>query len=118
MKTLISNFSKQITEAINIGRSARFSAGIKISNVLISGLGGSGIGGSIISQLVEKDAAVPVNVNKDYFIPGYVNQNTLAIICSYSGNTEETLNAMQNCFENNAKTVCITSGGEALTLAK
>ena len=70
MKTLISNFSKQLAEAINIGKNARLSRPEnEISNVLITGLGGSGIGGSIVSELVEKEAIVPINVNKDYFIP-------------------------------------------------
>lgn len=119
MKTLISNFSKQLAEAINIGKNAQIRTSEKeISNVLISGLGGSGIGGSIVSQLVDKEAIVPINVNKDYFIPGYVNQNTLVIICSYSGNTEETLSAMKLAREKNAKIVCITSGGEVLDIAK
>jgi len=119
MKTLISNFSKQLDEAINIGKNAQLSSPEnKISNVLISGLGGSGIGGSIISQLVEKEATVPINVNKDYFIPEYVNQSTLVIICSYSGNTEETLSAMKLSCKKNANIVCITSGGEVLDIAK
>lgn len=119
MKTLISNFSKQLAEAITIGKNAQLSSSEKeISNVLISGLGGSGIGGSIVSQLVDKEAIVPINVNKDYFIPGYVNQNTLVIICSYSGNTEETLSAMTLAREKNAQITCITSGGEVLDIAK
>ena len=119
MKTLISNFSKQLAEAINIGKNSRLSPPEnEISNVLISGLGGSGIGGSIVSELVEKEAIVPINVNKDYFIPGYVNQNTLVIICSYSGNTEETLSAMKLARKKNAQIACITSGGEVLDIAK
>ena len=119
MKTLISNFSKQLAEAINIGKNALlFTSEKEISNVLITGLGGSGIGGSIVSELVEKEAIVPINVNKDYFIPGYVNQNSLVIICSYSGNTEETLSAMKLARKKNAQIACITSGGEVLDIAK
>jgi glucose/mannose-6-phosphate isomerase len=112
MKNLIQNFSKQLTEAIAIGNNATFTKSKNtISNVLICGLGGSGIGGSIISELVIGKATVPVNVTKGYFIPAYVNENTLVIISSYSGNTEETINCMNLAISKNAKITCITSGG-------
>ncbi len=119
MKHLIANFSKQLTEAINIGSNAKLSSSTnKISNVLICGLGGSGIGGSIVSELVISKANVPINVTKGYFIPAYVNENTLVIISTYSGNTEETLNCLNLAIAKNAKIVCITSGGKALEIAK
>jgi len=113
MKTLVANFSKQLAEAITIGENAKLTPAKKtISNVLICGLGGSGIGGSIVSELVVANANVPINVTKGYFIPAYVNENTLVIISSYSGNTEETLNCMDLAIAKNAKIVGITSGGK------
>jgi len=119
MKTLIANFSKQLQEALEIGRKTNLGAPNKpIHNVLISGLGGSGIGGTIVSQLVQGEATVPINVNKDYFIPSYVNSETLVIISSYSGNTEETLSAMKNACDQQATVVCVTSGGEVLETAQ
>ncbi len=119
MNTLIANFSKQLAEAIEIGKNANLKPGDRsIHNVLITGLGGSGIGGSIVSQLVAQEATVPINVNKTYSIPGYVNEHTLVIVSSYSGNTEETLSALKEALAKNAEVVCITSGGEALTIAK
>jgi glucose/mannose-6-phosphate isomerase len=119
MKTLVANFSKQLSEAINIGSNAKLSASKnKISNVLICGLGGSGIGGSIVRELVVANANVPISVTKGYFIPAYVNENTLVIISSYSGNTEETLNCMDLAIAKNAKIVCVTSGGKVLDVSK
>ena len=119
MKTLVANFSKQLTEAIAIGSSAKLTPSQhKISNVLICGLGGSGIGGSIVSELVIGNANVPVNVSKGYFIPAYVNENTLVIISSYSGNTEETLNCLDLAITKNAKIVAVTSGGKVLEASK
>jgi len=113
MKTLVANFSKQLAEAITIGENASLTpAKTPISNVLICGLGGSGIGGSIVSELVVAKANVPIHVTKGYFIPAYVNENTLVIISSYSGNTEETLNCMELAIAKNAKIVGITSGGK------
>ena len=119
MKTLVANFSKQLTEAILIGSKAKLTPPTnKISNVLICGLGGSGIGGSIVTELVAGNANVPINVTKGYFIPAYVNENTLVIISSYSGNTEETLNCMDLAIAKNAKIVSITSGGKVLEISK
>ena len=119
MKTLVANFSKQLTEAIIIGNNAKLTASKnKISNVLICGLGGSGIGGSIVAELVVANAGVPINVTKGYFIPAYVNENTLVIISSYSGNTEETLNCLELAISKNAKIVCVTSGGKVLEISK
>ncbi len=119
MKTLVANFSKQLTEAIAIGSNAKLTpASEKISNVLICGLGGSGIGGSIVSELAAGNANVPINISKGYFIPAYVNQNTLVIISSYSGNTEETLNCMELAIAKKAKVVSITSGGKVADISK
>ena len=119
MQTLIANFSKQLTEAISIGNHAKLTESKnKISSVLICGLGGSGIGGSIVSELVADNANVPINITKGYFIPAYVNENTLVIISSYSGNTEETLNCMASAIAKKAKIVCVTSGGKVQELAK
>ena len=119
MKTLVANFSKQLSEAITIGNGAKLTESKnKISNVLICGLGGSGIGGSIVTELVAGNANVPINVTKGYFIPAYVNENTLVIISSYSGNTEETLNCFESAITKNAKIVSITSGGKILEISK
>jgi glucose/mannose-6-phosphate isomerase len=118
MKTLVANFSKQLSEAIAIGGDAKLSPSAnKINNVIICGLGGSGIGGSIVSELVVAQATVPVNIIKGYFIPAYVNENSLVIISSYSGNTEETLNCMELAFAKKAKIVSITSGGKVLEVS-
>lgn len=119
MKTLVANFSKQLTEAIKIGNGAKLTPSKnKIHNILICGLGGSGIGGSIVSQLVTPTATVPIDSSKGYFIPGYVNENTLVIISSYSGNTEETLQCLEHALNKQAKIVCITSGGAVEKISK
>ncbi|MEK6615486.1 MAG: bifunctional phosphoglucose/phosphomannose isomerase [Bacteroidota bacterium] len=119
MKKLIENFPAQLRKAIRIGESAKLSpAKRKKSNVLISGLGGSGIGGTIVSELVAMEATVPITVSKGYFIPKFVNENTLVIISSYSGNTEETLNCLHLALKRKAKIVCITSGGKVAEIAR
>ncbi len=118
MKNLIENFPQQLREAIEIGSKTKLSKPKKISNVLISGLGGSGIGGTIVSELTAMEATVPITVSKGYFIPKFVNQNSLVIISSYSGNTEETLNCLNLALKRKAKIVCVTSGGKVAEIAK
>ena len=119
MKTLISNFTKQIAESITIGKSSQISPSKNdIKNILVSGLGGSGIGANLVSQIVSDKIQIPFLVNKDYSLPEFVNENSLIIISSYSGNTEETISAMNQAIKKNAKIVCITSGGKVLETAK
>lgn len=119
MKLLVENFPKQLAEAINIGQQATLVSPQKpIQNILISGLGGSGIGGTIVAELFEKELTVPVTVTKKYDIPAFVAENTLVIVCSYSGNTEETVASMQEAYKRNAKIVCISSGGFIIDFAK
>jgi glucose/mannose-6-phosphate isomerase len=119
MKDLIATFTKQLTEAIAIGEKATFSQpSDEIRNIVITGLGGSGIGGSIIAQVTEKETGIPVLVNKDYFLPNFVNPHTLVIVSSYSGNTEETVSCFEMALKKNAKICCVTAGGKVLEMAK
>ena len=119
MKDLIAAFPEQMRQAVAIGEKASLTPSKnEIRNVFVSGLGGSGIGGTIMAQITDKQLQVPFIVNKDYFIPSFINENTLVIICSYSGNTEETVQAMQAALAKNAKITCITSGGKIAEMAK
>lgn len=118
MKELIETFPNQIRDALAIFRSTTLKpASGEIRNVLITGLGGSGIGGTIASEICNRHAGIPVNVSKDYFIPAYVDKHTLVIISSYSGNTEETLSAMRQAMDTRAKIIAICSGGQVAEIA-
>lgn len=118
MKELVAEFPKQLQKALLIAKSAELKKSTQaIHNVFISGLGGSGIGGSIVSELVSGEAICPVIINKDYTAPSFINEHTLAIICTYSGNTEETIQVLKQCITAKAKVTVITSGGEAAQLA-
>lgn len=118
MKTLVQNFTNQLKEAKLISDKAIVSKGNAIANVVVTGLGGSGIGGTILQELISNSCSVPIIINKDYFLPTFVNENTLVIVSSYSGNTEETLGAMQQAISKKAQISCITSGGKILEMAK
>ena len=113
MKALVEAFPKHLEEAMSIGRSASLTKTNKtFENIVISGLGGSGIGGKIVSQWVAEHCAVPIVCTSDYVLPGFVNEKTLVIISSYSGDTEETVAAMEEAFNKKAEIACITSGGK------
>src|ERR1044071_8191172 len=119
MKTLIENFSKQLHEAIEIGtKSTIRNPQSEIRNIIITGMGGSGIGGTIVSEIVSGECSVPIVVNKDYFLPSFVTENSLVIVSSYSGNTEETIQAMEAVLKAKAKIVCVSSGGKIAEMAK
>ncbi|MEZ5015991.1 MAG: bifunctional phosphoglucose/phosphomannose isomerase [Flavipsychrobacter sp.] len=119
MKQLVQNFPIQLQEAIAIGQNYRFLTAKKtFSNVVLTGLGGSGIGGSIIQNFVFDKLNVPFVVNKAYALPSFVGSETLVIVSSYSGNTEETLAAMKQAIKAKATIVCVTSGGKVAEMAK
>lgn len=118
MKQLITDFTNQLSKAIVIGNAYEPSDwSANISNVLISGLGGSGIGGTIAAEVVASEAHVPILTNNGYFIPNFVSINTLFLACSYSGNTEETISAATLAHREGAKVVVISSGGKLKEMA-
>jgi len=82
---------------------------INIKKVFICGMGGSAIAGDIAKSLFEDK--MPIYVIKDYNLPNYIDNSTLGIVCSYSGNTEETVACFETLKHNGAQIAMITSGG-------
>ena len=119
MKKIIANFEVQLMQALEIVKNSSFiECQKKFENVLICGLGGSGIAGSVVKDLVHDELKIPLVLCKDYHIPAFVNENTLVIVSSYSGNTEETLSAFKQAIEKKAEIAVISSGGSLLEFAK
>lgn len=118
MKQLITDFTKQIATAIEIGNGYNATETDRtFLNVLISGLGGSGIGGTIAAEIVASEARIPIATNNGYFIPAFVSESSLFLACSYSGNTEETVSAATLAHNAGAKVVVISSGGKLKEMA-
>lgn len=119
MDKLIASFTEQLTEGMKIGRSADLTPQHHdIRNVVVAGLGGSGIGGNLVEELTRGKMKVPMTICKDYHLPEFVNEHTLLMVCSYSGNTEETLHSLQDGMNRMAKIVCITAGGSLERIAR
>ncbi len=87
-------------------------------NVVVTGLGGSAIGGDILRNYAAKQASIPVVVNRDYNLPAFVGPDTLVFAVSYSGNTEETLEAYQKAVNRGADVIVLSSGGKLSEYAR
>jgi glucose/mannose-6-phosphate isomerase len=119
MNDYINDFTNHLTKAMEIGNSSELNkTDNQFSNVLICGIGGSGIGGTIVNDIVSPLVGIPILSTKDYSIPNFVDENTLVIASSYSGNTEETIYALEKCKGRNAEICIITSGGKLKNIAE
>lgn len=119
MYHLIAAFPAQIREAVQIAKQSNINAPHKpIRNVIIAGMGGSGIGGTILKEIAYGHSSVPMEVVKDYHLPAYCNEHTLLIASSYSGNTEETLACVKEAFSKGACIKVVSSGGELIEAAQ
>lgn len=90
----------------------------KISNIIVTGLGGSAIGGELLLNFLREELKVPYLVNRNYELPAFAGENTLVIASSYSGNTEETISALKEAISRKAQVICLTTGGEVEKICK
>ena len=91
---------------------------LSVKNVVVSGMGGSALGGRIIDSLIMDRATTPIEISTEFRLPNYVGPESLVIVCSYSGNTEETIASAQEAIAKNAKIFAITTGGKIADLCK
>ena len=114
MLEYLEDFPAQCEKAVQIAR--KYPIGMRrygsIHQVVVCGMGGSAAGGDLLKAYLQKEAKIPIEVNRGYQLPEYVRENTLVFASSYSGNTEETLSAYQDALSRSAKIVAITSGGK------
>lgn len=88
----------------------------QIINVVYAGMGGSALAALLVQSC--PGLGVPFEVNRQYHVPDYVNEKTLFIACSYSGNTEETIVTLEEARSRGAQIVIITGGGKLLEIAE
>ena len=86
--------------------------------IALLGMGGSAIGGDLITGVAALENGPQVTTCRSPHLPGWVGSDTMAIISSYSGNTEETLAMYQQAKERGTHLVALTSGGELARLAR
>lgn len=84
----------------------------QVRNVVVAGMGGSTLGAHIIKTLFANELTVPLEVINYYQLPAFVNADSLVVVISYSGTTEEALAVLEDARRRQAKILVVTSGGE------
>ncbi|MGD0449424.1 MAG: bifunctional phosphoglucose/phosphomannose isomerase [Candidatus Bathyarchaeia archaeon] len=112
-----------INSAKLYGEGAKLAEKIKVSypkpdNIVVAGMGGSGIGGDLLKDWAKTKIPVPIEVNREYQLPQYAGKKTLVLITSYSGETEESLGAFLDALKRKCMIFCVSSGGALLENAE
>jgi glucose/mannose-6-phosphate isomerase len=119
MQEYIIDFPKQLKEASTLVGAIKLGSRTEpIHNIIISGLGGSGFLADCLFDLCN-DTIGPCQyvANKGYSLPKFCDKNTLLILVSYSGNTEETVSCFHEAMSKGLKPICVSSGGKLKDLA-
>ncbi len=112
MLKLVENFPDLLVEGLECGWAIEPGAlRQSLSNVLVAGYGGSAISGDILRDWFSKKSKVPVEVCRGLRLPGYVDERTLVMGVSYSGETEESLMLLASSVKAGCKVAAVTSGG-------
>ncbi|HEY0262772.1 MAG TPA: bifunctional phosphoglucose/phosphomannose isomerase [Chitinophagales bacterium] len=114
----ITEFPNHLTLALEDAKKIAFHNDYTaISNVVFAGLGGSGFISNLASDLTKKDIKVPIFSVKDYSLPEFVDESSLVVLVSYSGNTEEVISCLFEALGKGIKPIAISSGGKLKELA-
>ena len=118
MLTEINNLPEQLSNAWHLGETYDLPNYDNITQVLITGMGGSAIGADLLTSYISPMCSVPVFVHRNYGLPAWATgPRTLVIASSHSGNTEETLSAYGQSLEQECRTIAISTGGELSRIA-
>lgn len=90
----------------------------KVNRIVVCGMGGSAIGADVIRSVFATELKIPVLIVNDYNLPAWVDNQTLVIASSYSGNTEEAESAVKQVKTKGTKLVVIAAGGNLQAFAK
>ena len=108
----ILQFPSMIKRAIELSTEIRVPRVEGLGNVVFCGMGGSGIAPELVRSWLIDEVTVPIEVVRDYQLPGYVSSSTLVCVVSYSGDTEESVSCLKEAIRRGIRLVSISSGGE------
>ncbi|MBI1970583.1 bifunctional phosphoglucose/phosphomannose isomerase [Candidatus Woesearchaeota archaeon] len=106
-------FYRQCEQAMQLGTKIIIQP--PVNAIVIAGVGGSALVGDMLSCYLQH--TIPFFINQTYHLPGWVNKNTVVVVASYSGNTDETIAMYRQARKKNAKILVITSGGDLKEMA-
>lgn len=78
-------------------------------NIIVSGMGGSNLGARIIRSVFSQELKIPLSIEAGYDLPNYASKDSIVILSSYSGTTEETLSAYEQAKRRKAKLMIMTA---------
>lgn len=113
MLSEIDRLPQQLLEAWELAHSLELPDWRGLQRVLIAGMGGSAIGADLLIAYVQPIARLPLFLHRDYDLPGWARgSDTLVILSSHSGNTEETLTAFHAALKNECRLLAVTTNGK------
>jgi len=120
MYNSIFDFPEQLLNALKLVHGWNISTDDfpEVRNIVLIGMGGSAIGGDFARSLLASKLLVPFEISRKYELPEYVDDETLVIASSYSGNTEETLSALDDALNRKSMIAAISTGGMMGEVAK
>ncbi|GAB4115859.1 MAG: bifunctional phosphoglucose/phosphomannose isomerase [Candidatus Caldatribacteriota bacterium] len=124
MLGFLENFTEMMKDAWQLGKDFTSSSKLlsitskRLKNIVILGMGGSAISGDLLVNYLAGEISLPILVIRGYELPKYVNENSLVFAISYSGNTEETISALEKAQDAKAQIIVISSGGKFVKLSK
>ncbi len=102
-------FQPEVVNGDNDGR--------ELKSIVLTGMGGSALAALLLKTWLKDRLSLPFEIVRTYDLPEYVNQNTLVIASSYSGNTEETLSGLAQARARGAQIAILASGGQLVETA-
>jgi glucose/mannose-6-phosphate isomerase len=119
MLDIAMSLPRQLREGWRIGRDASLAPlPARPAHLVIVGLGGSAIGADLLAAAVGARLSFPIAVVRDARLPSYIGPQSLVVASSYSGETDETVEAAESAIEANAPLLAVTSGGRLAALAE
>jgi glucose/mannose-6-phosphate isomerase len=122
MRTLLERFPEFCDDALKRAHALEIPPQITLSGsriiqytrpktIIVAGMGGSAIGGSLLKDWLQDILLLPIEVPRSDSLPAYADQDTLVFVVSYSGNTEETVSCFVEALERGCMIIALTSGG-------
>lgn len=119
MLSHIDGLPAQLVTAYELGVSVRLPEMETVNRIVVAGMGGSAIGADLLAAYAMDQLSVPFFVHRDYELPAFAaGRETLVIVSSHSGNTEEALSAFEMACEQGCQMVVVTTGGALEQSAK